>query len=186
MKKVKHLSLIVGLALIFCSSSADGQTSTAPAPKTVKPESPVLGYALLIENEDGKQTTLLRSADLDKLKRRTVKVNDHGKEATFEGYALFEVLKLADIEFGDALRGKRLATFLLVEAADKYQAIFALPELDPAFTDKLVLLADKRDGSPLSKTEGELRLVVPDEKKAARWVRQVTSMKILRASGAGK
>ena len=36
----------------------------------------------------------------------------------------------------------------------------------------VVLLADHRDGQPLSTAEGPLRLVVPDEKRHARWVRQ--------------
>jgi hypothetical protein len=98
-------------------------------------------------------------ADIGKLKRQTVKGNDRGKEAMFEGFALFEVLKLAGIEFGETLRGKRLASFLLVEAADKYQAVFALPKLDTGFNDKLVLLADRRDGKPLSKEEGELGVI---------------------------
>ena len=68
-----------------------------------------------------------------------------------------------------------MALYLLVEAADGYRVIFALPELDPAFTERVVLLADHRDGQPLSTAEGPLRLVVPDEKRHARWVRQVGS-----------
>lgn len=171
--------------LIFLQISASGQTISAPIPKAAAAVNAATDSALLIETEDGKQTKIT-PADFSKLKRQTVKASDHGREAAFEGFALSEVLKLAGVEFGDALRGKRLATFLLVEAADGYQAIFALPELDPAFTDKTVLLSDKRDGAPLSKTEGALRLVVPDEKKHGRWVRQVTSLKILRATGANK
>ena len=79
--------------------------------------------------------------------------------------ALVAALKLGGIEFGETLRGKRLATFLLIEAKDQYTVVFVLPELDPGFTDKIVLLTDRRDRPPLSKTEGELRLVIPDEKK---------------------
>lgn len=85
-----------GLALIFWLFSVNGQRSPTP----LKTAFPVAGYALLIENEDGKLTTLLKSADLDKLKRRTIKISNHGKEATFEGFVIFEVLKLAGIEFG--------------------------------------------------------------------------------------
>ena len=68
-----------------------------------------------------------------------------------------------------------MALYLLVEAADGYRVVFALPELDPAFTERMVLLADHRDGQPLTTTEGPLRLVVPDDKRHARWVRQVGS-----------
>jgi hypothetical protein len=39
-----------------------------------------------------------------------------------------------------------------------------------------------RDGKPLSETEGPLRIVVPHDKRQARWVRQVTSLTICQAS----
>ncbi len=185
MRKVNYLFITIGLALIFLQISVIGQTTPAPTTKAVKTAAPVVEYSLLIENEEGKQTKLTL-ADIAKLKRQTVKGNDHGTAATFEGYPLIEVLRLAGIEFGDALRGKRLATFLFVEAADKYQAVFALPELDPVFTDKIILLADRRNGQPLSEKEGVLRVIVPDEKKQGRWVRQVTSLKILRANSPSK
>jgi hypothetical protein len=90
------------------------------------------------------------------------------------------VLKAAGAQFGEALPGPALANYLLVEAADGYRVVFALPELDPAFSDRVFLLADRRDGKPMNEKEGRLRIVVPDEKRHARWVRQVTAMSIRR------
>ena len=114
--------------------------------------------------------------------RRSVRAKGHdGKEALFEGVELGDVLKLAGVKFGEQLRGKELALFLIVRAADNYRAVFALPELDHGFTDRIILLADLRDGKPLSEKEGPLRLVVPDEKREARWVRQVVTFTIRRA-----
>ena len=55
-----------------------------------------------------------------------------------------------------------------------YEVVFALPELDPDFTDRQVLLCYAKDGMPLAADEGPLRMVVPGEKRQARWVRQVT------------
>ena len=77
------------------------------------------------------------------------------------------------------MRGKRLAYCLLVGAADGYHAVIALPELDPAFTDKQVLLAFLKDGKPLDEKEGPYRIVIPEEKRMARWVRQVNTLKIV-------
>ncbi len=74
-----------------------------------------------------------------------------------------------------------MALYLVVEAADGYRAVFALSELDPAFTDRVILLADRRDGQPISTRDGPLQVVVPGEKKHARWVRQVIRLKIGRA-----
>ncbi len=85
--------------------------------------------------------------DWKTLPRRFVRAKDHdGKESEYEGVELGEILKLAGVKFGEALRGRDLALFL-VEAADRYRAVFALPELDHAFTDRVLLLADRRDGN---------------------------------------
>jgi len=124
----------------------------------------------------------LTAGDLAKLPRRSVQAKDHdGKDTAFEGIELAEVLKLAGVKSGEQLRGKELALFLVVEATDGYRAVFALPEVDHAFTDRIILLADRRDGKPLAEKEGPLRIVVPDEKCQARWVRQVTSLTVRRA-----
>jgi hypothetical protein len=77
------------------------------------------------------------------------------------------------------MRGKRLASCLLVEAADGYSAVIALPEIDPNFTDKQIVLAFLQDGKPLDTKAGPYRIVIPDEKRMARWVRQVTTLKIV-------
>lgn len=79
---------------------------------------------------------------------------------------------------GNAIRGPYLAWTVTVDAAESYRAVFALAELDPVFTERVVLLADTRDGTPLAATEAPLRLVVPDEKRPARWVRQVTHLTV--------
>jgi hypothetical protein len=102
-----------------------------------------------------------------------------GSSAIFEGVSLRAVLERAGVGFGETLRGKRLASCLLVEAADGYRVVIALPELDPAFTDKQVVLAFLKDGKPLEEKEGPYRIVIPDEKRMARWVRQVTTLKIV-------
>jgi DMSO/TMAO reductase YedYZ molybdopterin-dependent catalytic subunit len=120
--------------------------------------------------------------DLAALPRREVRARDRdGTEVTFAGVALIELLRLAGVPLGEKLRGSNMALYLLVEAADGYRVVFALPELDPAFTERVVLLADQRDGQPLATAEGPLRLVVPDEKRQARWVRQVGSCTVRRA-----
>src|SRR5208282_4317846 len=130
---------------------------------------------LTVENETGKQTQLTR-ADLEALPRINVAT---GTSATFQGVALGTLLAETGVGFGETLRGKRLASCLLVEAADGYRAVIALPELDPAFTDKQIILAFLKDGKPLDDKEGPYRIVIPDEKRMARWVRQVTKLKIV-------
>jgi hypothetical protein len=119
------------------------------------------------------------AAEMASLPHQAISVKDHGKSARFEGVPLGLVLEKAGVPLGDSLRGKRLSDCLLVEAADGYRVVFALPELDPGFTDRVILLADKVDGHPLDTKQGPFRIIVPGEKRMARWVRQVTSLRIV-------
>ena len=137
--------------------------------------------AISIDNGAGK-TVSLTAEDLSKLPTQTIRASEHGTTATFEGALLPDVLAKAEVPLGEKLRGKAMAQYLLVEAADGYRAVFALPELDPAFTDRKIYLVWKRDGKPLSEKEGPFRIVVPDEKRPARWVRQVVSLKVKAAN----
>ena len=71
---------------------------------------------------------------------------------------------------------------MVVEARDGCRATFAWAELDSTFMDKSVYVVTKRDGKPLSDKDGPFQLVVPGEKRAARWVRQVTALRIRQAN----
>jgi len=124
----------------------------------------------------------LTAADFAKLAHQKLTTKDtDGKPVTFEGVALVELLQAAGVGFGEKLRGKNLELFLVVEAADGYKAVFALPELDPAFNDRTIILAETRDGKPLAEAEGHWRVIVPDEKRHGRWVRKVISLTVRRA-----
>jgi hypothetical protein len=134
---------------------------------------------LTVQAEPGKQVVLNRS-DLDTLPHVKVHAAEHGSAPVeFEGATLRSVLEKGGVSFGESMKGKRLANCLLVEAADGYRAVIALPEMDPAFTDKQIVLAFLRDGKPLGEKEGPYRVVIPDEKRMARWVRQVTTLRIV-------
>jgi hypothetical protein len=89
-----------------------------------------------------------------------------------------EILTAAGVKFGKDLRSKRLADYLLVETADGYRVVFSLPEFDPSFKQSLVLLADSRDGDPLSASDGQLRLIIASEKRYARWVRHLVALHV--------
>ena len=132
---------------------------------------------LTVQTESGK--TVLTRADLEALPHIKVTTTKAGTSTVFEGIALEAVLEKAGVQFGETLRGKRLASCLLVEAADGYRAVIALPEIDPAFTSKQMILALLKDGKPLDDKEGPYRIVIPDESRMARWVRQVTALKVV-------
>ena len=115
--------------------------------------------ALIVRNVEGRETKLTLS-ELAKLSRVTVRAKDEkGSEEVWEGIALHEVLKAAGMNLGEATRGAALANYLIAEAADGYRVVFALPEVDPAFTDFIFFLriaamrsqwVSTRDGGVLS------------------------------------
>jgi hypothetical protein len=139
---------------------------------------PALSQQLTVQTEGGKQTVLAR-ADIEALPRVKVTTSASDVSTTFEGAPLGAVLEKAGVGLGETLRGKRMASCLLVEAADGYRVVIALPELDPGFTDKRIVLAFLKNGRPLDGKEGPYRLVIPEEKRMARWARQVTTLKIV-------
>ena len=118
------------------------------------------------------------SVALGPLDRRTVVTQDRGLRVTFEGVALRDVVAQAGIAFGEKLRGKALAQVVIATARDGYQVAYAIAELDAAFTDQIVLLADRRDGRPLLPDTGPWQIVVPNDKRPARWMRQVSKIEV--------
>ena len=120
---------------------------------------------------------------LDSLKQykqtEVVRKDRDGKDHTYSGVVLADILQKAGVTLGKALRGENLTKYALIEASDGYQVVFALPELDKDFTDRTIILADKVDGQPLAAGDGPFRIIVQDEKKPARCIKQVTGIKIL-------
>ena len=138
-------------------------------------------YVLSVSGE-GINSQNLSLTEIMKMPSIKVRATPHnGKEAEYEGVILENILKNAGQKFGENLKGKLLTLYLLVEAADGYQAVFSIPELDPAFTNKVIILAYKQDDKLLGESAGPLQIIVPDEKRHARWIRQVKSFMIKRS-----
>lgn len=123
----------------------------------------------------------LTLADLAKMPRTTISVNEDGVNVPYSGVLLAEVMKRAGAPNGAKLRGKALATYLLCEAKDGYRVVFALAEFDPDFSDNPILVADTRDGKPLFDYQGPFRLIAARDKRAARGVRRLTKLTLVQA-----
>lgn len=133
---------------------------------------------LSVTGEVATPLTLTRQ-DLSTYKSVTTQVKDRdNKTHEFKGVPLFKILEKAGVTTGSKLRGENLAKYLLVGAADGYEVVYSLPEIDPEFTDQVVLLAFEKDGQPLPAGEGTFRLIAPLDKKQARWVREVRTIKV--------
>jgi hypothetical protein len=86
------------------------------------------------------------------------------KSIRTSGVPLSVIIRESGAIPGNQLRGKYLAKYVLISGADGYNTVIALPEIDTAFTDKVIILADKEDGKTLSPDVWPFQIVVPDIK----------------------
>jgi len=108
--------------------------------------------------------------------RITIQATDEaGHTNTYTGVSLHDLIVKAGAPTGQPVRGKAMLSYILISASDNYHVLFTLPELDPSFTDHVAVIAETVDGQPF-KDAGPYRLIVPFEKRQARWVRNMTAV----------
>lgn len=129
---------------------------------------------------DGSRDIALSAADLRALPRRQLRVaaENSSDSVTVSGFTLWDLLQKAGLPSPEASGRQRAATYVRLVAADGQTAFFALVELDPGFSRKVVLVGDQRNGRPLDATEGPWRVFVPDELRHARWIRGLTRIDV--------
>lgn len=124
---------------------------------------------------EGKSPVTVTAGDLATMPRHTVTANQHGKQITYEGVYLRDVLAKDGVPSGDELKGKKLSTYVLATAQDGYAVVYALAETDPAITDGDLLIADKVGGPP----NGPFRIIAPHDRKPARSLRMLKSIDVV-------
>jgi DMSO/TMAO reductase YedYZ molybdopterin-dependent catalytic subunit len=126
-------------------------------------------------------TVTLTVADLQKLPATSVNATlrtDAGAQGTYTytGALLYTVLQKAGPVPNTSFKNDLLRQFVTVGATDNYQVTVSMAEIAPNFGHEQVILAYARDGKPLSATEGAIRLIVPGDTLAGRWVSNVNSI----------
>jgi hypothetical protein len=154
----------------------DSLAQTQPAPPAQTPPA-----SLSLQGLAGSSATLT-SAELAAMPQRMVTTTEHGAPVAFQGVLLKDLLSRLKLPSDDEFRRAAASYYLLVNAKDGYKVVFAWAELDPSFTDRPVYVVTSRDGKPLTDRDGPFQLVVPDDKRPARWIRQVTGIRILQAN----
>lgn len=140
---------------------------------------PVAAFAqsLTVTNADGKVTTFTAQT-LKDLPREQVPL---AGKMVYEGPDFAAVLREAGVAQGPRLHGKPLVAYVVVKGKDGYRAVFSIAELDPAFTGRKIILADRRKDAALEANEGPWRLVLEADLKPERSVRQVESVTVVGA-----
>jgi len=157
------------VASVFLTAPGVAQTTAS-----VEPASLIIAGAV-------ERPLELKMSDLEKMPHTRVEVKDHdGNPATYEGVSLVDLLKAAGAPVGEKLRGAGMASYVLAQAKDGYRVVFALPELDPEFTDAKALVASALNGKPLPEGQGPLRIVAPQDKRPARWIRMLQRIEVVK------
>jgi len=115
------------------------------------------------------------------LTRHTIEATVHGRTLRCEGVSLAALLQASGAMPDAPLRGAHLDRYVLVSARDGYRAMFSLGELDATLGNRAVYLVDRCDDAPLGTDDGPLRLLVPDDTRPARGVRQVERITVIAA-----
>ena len=114
MIRANRYTIVALIVIALCYGGAFGQST--------QPTQPGTDFLLKVTGEVP-HPVHLTTDDWRKLPRCSVRAKEHdGKESEFEGVEVGEILKLAGVKFGEQLRGRDLALFLVVEAADRYRS----------------------------------------------------------------
>jgi DMSO/TMAO reductase YedYZ molybdopterin-dependent catalytic subunit len=167
------VKLIVALAIASAAMLAQARATSAQTATTA------VSGALTVSGDVKEQVTVT-PADIKSMPRTTVKVNEEGREVTYEGVLVAEILKKAGVPLGRDMSGGAVASYVLAGAKDGYQVVFSVAELDPGFTANDVIVADTIDGKPLFDYQGPLRIVAPHDKRGARSIRMLQTLTVVR------
>jgi hypothetical protein len=154
-------------------------TLLVPAALEAQQSCPVVPGSVVVYGE-GTKTTTFDPAGLAAMARRQVTGPNHDGDGTsvFSGVALKDLLVRAGAIDAERLTSRDYRRWVEIQAADGYRVVYALTELEPDFRPAVPILADRQNGEPLPADVGPFQVVMPDEKRHGRWVRQVTCLRV--------
>jgi hypothetical protein len=165
------------VSFVPCELLAQQAASATSSPAaSSKPASDELRVSAYTKREGLK----LKVADLKAMPRTTVSVhNEHSKaDESYAGVRLADLLAKMEAPLGHDLRGVALSGYIVATGSDGYVAVIALAEADPSFHSGEVIVADTMNGQLLDEKSGPFKLVVTEDKRPARWVRNLVSIEL--------
>jgi hypothetical protein len=125
--------------------------------------------------------SIVTPSDLARLPRRDVRVVAEGAvdSVTVSGVNLWDILQSVGVPSAEASGRQRAVMYVRLKGSDGQNAVLALVEVDPGFSRRTVLVADRRSGKSLDESEGPLRVIIPDDQRHARWIRGLVSVEVV-------
>jgi len=139
--------------------------------------------SLGVTGEDG-VTRTFTMAELSAMPQlEAVSEESDGTKIVYRGPSVRQLMTLVGAPTGRGLRGPAMMLAVLAEARDGYRVAYMLSEIDDQFGARKAIVALSADGKPMPDTEGPLRVVMAGEQHRARWIRQLTSLRLVRVTG---
>jgi len=175
MKTVRPVVLHLALAVVIFAS----RVATVSAQEMDHSRPTVPSLQLKIQGLDGRSITLSPD-EFAALPHKTVSVfNSHSKaNEKYSGVSITDLLAKVGTPLGEKVRGKVFLTGVVEEGTDNYAVLYPLAEVDPSIHSGEVIVADSVDDHKLEK-DGAFKMVSTEEKRPARWVRNLTSITVI-------
>jgi hypothetical protein len=147
---------------------------------TLQAQQPAAAPVQLRISAPSHEPIVLSQADFKSFPHITVTVeNTHANEKeTYSGVRLADLFAKLGAPLGKELRGKAMVSYVKASAPDGYAVVFSLAEVDPEFHSGDIIVADQMNGQPLDARSGPFKLVASEDKRPARWVRNVTTLEL--------
>lgn len=169
------------VCVLFSASLLAQQGTTASAAQS-RPDALAASSKneLTLLTNSAHKPVVLSAAEFKTLSHISVTIrNAHtNADESYSGVRLSDLLAKIGAPLGSELRGKALANYIVATGSDGYQSVLALGEVDPSFHPGEVLVADAMDGKPLDAHSGPYKLVVTEDKRPARSVRNLTTIEL--------
>ncbi len=168
MRKRAFTFLIIGLLCWLCAVPGSAQQKNQPS--------------ITVEGLDGAKVTFTLE-QLRQMPQDSVSLANPNPATSeqYEGVLLRTLLARVDTTISKKLHAEELRDYVEVAGRDGYRVVFALAELEPSLQDNKVLVAISNQGKPLDDILGPVRVIVPQDKRQARSVRQVTTISLRQA-----
>jgi hypothetical protein len=166
-----HKSVFL-LAFCFLAAPSIGLTQT--------PSTSAAASTLRLLNTSNQKQLSLTPSGFAALPHITVTVqNSHNNtQEVYSGVRVAVLLAKLGAPLGSDLRGPAMANYVRATGADGYKVVFSTSEIDPEFHSGEIIVADQMNGKPLDPKSGPFKLVATEDKRPARWVRNLVLVEL--------
>ena len=125
----------------------------------------------------------LSRQDLHAMPQTSVTVHNvhRDRDETYSGVAVSDLLARCGLPFTKDSEKVIYHSYLRAKGTDGYFVIFSGSEIESAVHKGNVIVAVQQDGEDL-KTEGQFKLVATEDKRPARWVRNLLALTLTTAN----